>query len=110
MKYLYQTNKWLIIINTILFLSPYIGLLFLILLGTIQVIMALISIPKFPKLDKNGKIKFIIYLVLTTIILTTLFTKGSWNNSVGKICVISSILLAFLHLNITYLLSKSEKQ
>lgn len=109
MKTLYKSNKYLIIFNAILFVIPYFGLMFLIILGTLQVIMALIIIPEFSKFDKKGKIEFITYLTLTTIVLITIFSLGSWHNSIYPVSIIISIPLVFLHLHITYLLTKHNE-
>ena len=106
MKKLYKSNKCLMIINAVLFIIPYFGLMFLVVLGTLQVIMALIIIPEFSLFDKIGKIKFIIYFILTSIVLTSIFTLGSWHNNIYPISIIVSIPLAFLNLNITYLSTK----
>lgn len=113
MKYLYLINKWLIIINALLFIIPFYGLMFLTILGSAQVIMALIIAFNFSKLNKSGKTQFIIYSIITIIVLFTvqcidsIFTNV--HHYVHKACLIVSVLLAFLHLNITYLLYKSEK-
>jgi hypothetical protein len=113
MKKLYTINKWLIIINTLLFIVPFFGLLFLIVLGGAQVTMAIIVAVNYTTLNKNRRIKFIIYSILTSIILITTqltFDEGLINNSVAFFTVIIiSVLLAFLHLNITYSLYKSEQ-
>lgn len=113
MKYLHQTNKWLIIINVILFIIPYFGLMFLVLLGASQVLMSIIIAANYSKLERNGKTKFIYYSILSIIIL--IITQLSfndrlfYNDTIFVIVIIISVILAFLHLNITYQLYKSEK-
>lgn len=112
MKYLYKINKWLIIINILLFIIPYFGLLFLIILGAVQVIMSVIIAFNFTQLAKNSKSQFILYSVITIIIL--IITKLTYNDRLYYndtffiIIMLTSIILAFLHLNITYSLYKPE--
>lgn len=112
MKYLYQTNKWLVIINTLLFVVPYFGMLFLIILGASQIFMTIIIALNFNKLDISGKAQFITYSILTTIILSLIFIINESIFNLSNDCfipiIIISVLLAFLHLNITYILYKTK--
>jgi hypothetical protein len=113
MKYLYQPNKWLVIINIILFIIPYLGLMFLVLLGASQVLMSIIIVSNYSKLERNIKAKFICYSFLSLIILIT--TKLSfndrlyYNNTIFIIVMLISVILALLHLNITHQLYKTKK-
>ncbi len=113
MKHLYQINKWLVIINAVLFIIPYFGLMFLIILGAAQVLMSTIIAFNYSKLNRKGKIKFIIYSIFTLIILIStqlsFNEKLYYNDTIFIVIMITSIILAFLHLNITYQLYKSEK-
>ncbi|WP_445737748.1 hypothetical protein [Mariniflexile sp.] len=113
MKYLYQTNKWLVIINAILFIIPYFGLMFLIVLGIIQLIMYLIIVDNHSSLDKSGKTQFLIYSVATaTILIITIISFTGvlyYNDALFMIVIVASILLAFIHLNITSLLRKPNQ-
>ncbi|MFI0428384.1 hypothetical protein [Mariniflexile sp. HMF6888] len=110
MKYLYQTNKWLVIINTILFIITYLGLMFLIVLGTIQLLMYIIIAVKYNNLDKSGKTQFTIYSFTAALVLTLISfnDKFYFDGTIFLAVLVISILLAFLHLNITYLLFKQS--
>lgn len=112
MKYLYLTNKWLVVINAILFIIPYFGLMFLIVLGGIQLLMYLIIASKYSNLNKSGKTQFLIYSFFTSLVLVLSlisFNDTLYFNDVIYIGVlITSILLAFIHLNITYLIFKQS--
>ncbi|WP_353778900.1 hypothetical protein [Winogradskyella sp. 3972H.M.0a.05] len=109
---LYKINIALIIINTLLIIIPYYALLFLMVLGACQVLLALIIGLFLNQLDKDGKIKWIIYMVLTSIVLSTMYLTGKQilklDFAAVMICMFISIGLAFLNLNITYLFSKNE--
>lgn len=113
MKYLYHINKWLVIINAALFIVPYIGLLFLIVLGISQLLMAFIILINYNILNKNGKIQFNIYATITIldlIIIKLLFDDTLMlSYTVVIVTLITSILLAFLNLSITYIIYKSIK-
>ncbi|WP_308993847.1 hypothetical protein QLS71_010100 [Mariniflexile litorale] len=113
MKHLYLTNKWLLIINAVLFIIPYFGLLFLIILGIIQLIMCVVVIGKFNMLNKSGKTQLIVYSIITSsiLILTMLSYNDDlyFNDTLFIFVIITSILLALLHLNITYLLYKNSQ-
>lgn len=113
MKNLYLINKWLIILNAVLFIIPAYGLLFLIVLGISQLILALIILINFNILNRNGKIQFIVYTTITIIDLTIIklmFNDRLEQSNIVMISIlITSILLAFLNLNITYIIYKNVK-
>ncbi|MFG6685637.1 hypothetical protein ACGK9U_03580 [Mariniflexile sp. HNIBRBA6329] len=110
MKYLYQINKWLILINLLLFIIPIYGFMFLILTGVIQIVLAVVIAFNINKLEANGKILFLIYIVFTSIILFLTFIthneKLYFGNITFIVVMVISLLLALLHLKITYLLFK----
>ena len=111
MKNLYLINKWLIIINTVLYITVYLGLIFQILLGAIQVIMAIIIAFNITKLTKRAKRLFQIYSITTiTFLLLFLTDYIKLNNDLYELItwIIIPQTLAFLHLYITYLIYKTE--
>ena len=108
MKFLYQTNKWLVIINALLFIIPFFGLLFSIILGAAQVIMALIIAYNIKKLNTRGKTKFGIYVLFSSIVLMLIKIMPNPNDDIVIITLALCVLLALLHLNITYLLYKTK--
>ena len=109
MKNLYQINKWLIIVNALLYITIYFGLIFQILLGTVQVIMAIIIAFNYSKLTVKTKRLFIIYSFATSIVLTLIFFTDYLNSTNYLIhWIIIPQMLAFFHLYITYLIYKSK--
>lgn len=114
MKYLYHINKWLVIINALLFIIPMIGFLFLIILGALQILMTIVITYNINKLNTSGKTQFVVYILFTSIILIltriTYNERLYFNDATLIIVLIISILLAFLHLNITYLLYKTQNK
>ena len=115
MKALYHINKWLVIVNAFLFIIPYLGLLFLILLGSVQIFMAIIIACKHWELKKDILTKFILYSVLSAVTLSFVWyisTVDPQNelsfNEMGIPIITFSIGLAFFHLHITYLIFKTK--
>lgn len=107
---MYLINKWFIIINIILYITVYLGLIFQILLGAVQVVMAIIIAFNFSKLIKRIKRLFIIYSIATIVFLVVFFTGYlKSNNDLYELIawVIIPQTLAFLHLYITFLIHKN---
>jgi hypothetical protein len=102
MKNLYRTNKWLIIINLLLYLTIYFGMIFQIFLGAVQVLMSIYIFTKYNSLDKRIKPLFIAYVVLTVIILSLITSGLIVNTGFITVYLIIPMLLAFFHLYITY--------
>ena len=109
---LFKINIALIIINTLLIINPFYALLFLMVLGAFQVLFALIIGIFFKQLDKEGKIKWIIYMILTALVLSILYLSDKQilnvESEVIITCMFISAGLVFLNLNITYLFSENE--
>ncbi len=110
MKELHKINKILIIINIILGFTIYAGLLFLILLGIVQILMSLIIAYNRKQLNNYTMILFSIYTVVTTsILIGILLTYYEFVPITETLFVLGlsiSITMAFLHLKITYLIQK----
>jgi len=113
MKNLYHINKVLIIINIALGLTIYLGLLFLIPLGIVQIIMSIIIAYNEKKLTKEIRSLFNTYSITSSLILIgILFMYCKFipdNHLLIYIGLATSILMAFLHLKITYLIHKMLK-
>lgn len=111
MKKLYQINKVLVIINIILGFTIYFGLLFLIPLGITQLIMSLIIAYNKKDLSNDISILFSVYIVITSIILLCILCNYlgyiHFDDSIFYLGMGTSILMAFLHLYITYLIQKT---
>ncbi|WGD33736.1 hypothetical protein [Olleya sp. YS] len=107
MKNLYNINKTLIIINIILGFTIYLGLLFLIPLGIVQIIMAMVMIANEKKITKEIYNLLSVYCITTTVILIGFFFMYTSflpsNDGLFLIMMIVSVLLAFLNLYITSL-------
>ncbi len=108
MKHLYQINKVLIIINLILGLTIYLGLLFLIVLGIAQIIMSVIIAYNEKQLTKEVSTLYNIYALTTVSILVIFLLMYCAFIPSSSILIFSmiaiSIIIAFLHLRITYLI------
>lgn len=107
MKTLYMINKVLIIINVILGLTIYFGLLFMIITGFAQVVMFIVYLSKWKKISDQYKTHFITYGCLTIITLIALFISVQLNHHADTIILLSLFMgggLAF------YFLYLSKKQ
>lgn len=113
MKNLYQINKTLVITNIVLGFTIYLGLLFLIPLGIAQIIMGIYMIYNEKKLTKKISKLLTFYILTSTSVLISLFFiyTSFFTNGDGLfiLIMIISILLAFLHLYITYLINNNLK-
>jgi hypothetical protein len=102
MKNLYNINKWLIIVTLLLYLTLYLGMIFQIVLGTMQVLMSIYILTKYNTLEKKTKSLFIIYLIATVTTLVLIASGLTLNNGLFMIHLIIPMLIAFFHLYITY--------
>ncbi len=102
MKNLFNINKWFVIATLILYLTFYLGALFQIVLGAVQVLMSLYIITRFKSLTPLLKQLFSIYVVLTTVVLALIFTESANNNLWIAVHLVVPMLIAIFHLYITY--------
>ena len=112
MKHIHKINKILIIINLILGLTIYFGLLFLIPLGIVQIIMSVIIAFYYRKLTNVIRLLLIIYCSITALVLISLlymYLKSNDNQGLFILSMCISVGLAFLHLKITYMIDKIVK-
>lgn len=112
MKNVFHLNRALVIINVVLGFTIYLGLLFLIPLGIIQIIMSFTIYNYRHGFTKQIKTLFKTYVIITSIILIgillILFDITSINQGVIYCGLLTSIIMAFLHLKITYLIYELE--
>lgn len=112
MKNLFKINKVLVIINIILFIIPYFGLLFLMVLGASQVIMSFVIGYNLKQLNKKTELLFTIYSLTAVFILLNFFfmNLGFTPNNAPNIVIsmILSVVMAFLHLKITHMIYKNQ--
>jgi|GEM_PF-2634447 len=111
MKNLFKVNRVLIITNIVLGLTIYLGLLFLIPLGIAQVIMSVIIYNNLKQYNQQIKNQFIIYVSITSIILIGIVLSSLDVIDIKYFFIHGmtiSIIMAFLHLNITYLIFKTS--
>lgn len=102
MKNLYKINKWLIIITLLLYLTIYLGMIFQMVLGAIQVLMSIYILSNYNTLNKKTKPFFVVYMVLTVIILYLIFSGIIGHEIWVFVYLIIPMMIAFLHLYITY--------
>jgi len=113
MKKLFKLNRILVITNLILFITIYLGMIFLMVLGAFQIVMSIIILFNFSILSKTTKVLFSTYLLFTSIelILLTLILNDYINISRDYLPLFLFIipsLLALLHFYTTYLIKQDE--
>ncbi|WP_225037020.1 hypothetical protein [Winogradskyella sp. SM1960] len=105
MKYLYDINKWLIIITALLYLTFWGGIMAQVILGAIQIIMSISILVHFSEQPKLVKRLFVIY-ILATISIVFLFIIMTQNLNGGFelvfLWLIITMMLAIFHMYITY--------
>ncbi|WP_435623280.1 hypothetical protein [Flagellimonas sp.] len=69
MKLLHNINKWSYAITLLLYITIYLGMIAQIVLGIIQVFLAIIMFSRFSKLDSKTRFRLKIYSVLTLLYL-----------------------------------------
>jgi hypothetical protein len=99
MKLIYETNKWWMITTLLLYLTFWGGILFQILLGLIQLISYFIYIANWSKIKGSLKKPFIIYGIITSLLLAFLFS--GINESIFIVWGTSGIV-AFYFLYLSY--------
>ena len=77
----YKQNKNVMIVNAVLFLIPYLGMLFMIVLGLFQVIISIIIASKFNTLALKAKQLFVTYIIVIFIYITLVFTTDYIHSS-----------------------------
>ena len=112
MKHLHITNTCLIGINVLLYFAIFPGMLFQIVLGIVQVIMAIIIAFHLKELTLKTRNLFYIYSIVTMIMLSLyayhyIADIRNHGNYYLAIYFIIPICLAFLHLYITYLINRN---
>ena len=109
-KAIFRINLILIIINIFLIAIPFLGLLFLMVLGAFQILFAIVIGFQFKKLPPIIKTNYLVYLTFTASVFYTfiLVTNGYLDSGQQLItlCFIVSICLAFQNLFITYKIQK----
>lgn len=104
---LFKINIALIVINSFLLMLPLAAMAFLVVLGALQVLFALVIWVLYKQLDKEGLNELILYSIITAGVLITMYGSNmSMNDGNFTICMLISVGLAFLNLHITYLFSK----
>ncbi|MFT5889926.1 MAG: hypothetical protein ACI9Y7_000014 [Dokdonia sp.] len=99
MKLLYEINKWWMITTLFLYITFWGGILFQILLGVIQIISCTIYFTNWSKIKVSLKKPFIIYGIITSLLLEFLFS--GINESIFIVWGTSGIV-AFYFLYLSY--------
>jgi len=109
MKNLYIINKWLVILTLALYITINYGMLFQIVLGSIQVLMGIYILSNYNSLNKKTKSLFNLYMLLTIVILSLIFYGNVDDGGIWWLLIylVIPMLLAFLHLYITYKIKQS---
>jgi len=108
MKTIFHVNRVLIVILTILFLTIYLGLIFLIPVGAVQVLCAIVILMDWEKLSIKVRRLLTVYLVFTSLILVRILFQG-WEDQYTLYILGTSIALAYYFFYITYLCKKEEE-
>ena len=77
MKTMHKVNIWIYGITLFLYVTVIFGMLMQILLGIVQVMMAIILISKFNEFTKEIKLHLSIYVSITTLYLIFFFSSDS---------------------------------
>lgn len=101
MKNIYTINKIIIIVNLILYITLFGGLLFQMVTGTIQIISFIVYLFVWKKLDKTLHKHFIAYGITMITIVSIFFTSISFNHPMTLFAIIASALLAVYFLFIS---------
>ena len=102
MKNLFNINKWFVIITLVLYLTFFLGALFQMVLGVVQILMSIYILTKLKNLNYYLKLLFSIYCILTSIVLILIFTVSVSHNLIVAVYLVIPMLIAFFHLFITY--------
>ncbi|WP_339848790.1 hypothetical protein [uncultured Dokdonia sp.] len=112
MKTIYKINKVIVIINLILFIIPYFGLIFMMATGATQIILYLIHICYWKKIPTLFKKHLILYGLLVMATLSFLYFGEEFvyaKDFVFVVSLISAGLLAFYSLYISRALSLNDE-
>ena len=108
MKIIFNVNRVFIVILSILLLTIYLGLIFLIPVGAVQVSCAIVILMNWENLSIKVRRLLTVYLVLTSIILVRILFQGVDDHYFPYILG-TSIALAYYFFYITYLCQEEEK-
>lgn len=108
MKTLFLLHKWLIIILSVLFLTIYFGVLFMIPVGFIQILCFLYLLGKWSYLNFKIKSYLTVYAILAATALMGLAIDQFSSEWTFAVLWLSGVL-AYFFLYITYLCYKNEK-
>ncbi len=92
MKTLFKINKVIIIVNAILFIIPYFGLLFMIITGISQLTLFFIYVLKWKSIATQLKKHFIYYGVIASISIALLFMSKEFSYGRDIAMIISMVL------------------
>lgn len=112
MKTIYKINKVTVIINLILFIIPYFGLVFMMVTGVTQIIIYLIHLCYWDKTPTLFKKHLVLYGLLVITTLSFLYNSDQFvygKDFVFASCLISAGLLAFYSLYISRSLSLNDE-
>jgi hypothetical protein len=113
MKTIHQINFWTFIINLILFLIPFLGMLFMMVLGFVQIILALaIVFCHYRRLDRNIRIMIIGYWIFVVIDFIGIGATHFYSNFANDALVIPFLflipgVLAIYFVYTTYTITKN---
>lgn len=102
MKIVYQINKITLIINLLLFLIPWFGMLFMMPLGFIQVVSSIWLLTQKKRTSRNIQRMVTIHLILSFIVITVMYYINNQWDWVFITGMIISGLLAFFFMFVSY--------
>ncbi|WP_299683330.1 hypothetical protein [uncultured Dokdonia sp.] len=108
MQTLFKINKVIMIINAILFIIPYFGLLFMIITGISQLTLFLIYVSKWKLIATELKKYFISYGIVASISVGLLIISNKFSNGQDALMIISMLLGGILSLCFLYLSKKQS--
>lgn len=108
MKTLFQINRVFFIIMLVLFLTFFLGLLMMPVVGAVQVLSAIYLYSQYKNLSFSTQRKLNIYSVLSTVLLTTFVV--AINNSSHDFFIIPLTGCGFMSISFMYILYKNYKE
>lgn len=92
MKTMYQINKVVLIVNVLLFIIPFLGLLFLMITAITQLTLFAVYLWKWKMIATSLKKFFILYGILATIALSLLYVINLSAYGKDTIFIVSMVL------------------
>ena len=112
MKLIHKINFWTLAINIVLFIVPYFGMAFMMVLGAVQLVLALaIVFSYYNNLDNNDRVNIKIYWLLVAADILAIIAYHAFDSFFNDLFSIGALFLfpgaiAIYFFYITYTITK----